>query len=74
MSVKEVNGVKVMSSYTPEDRMPYEKWFRKMKISASSYYENPDGKRKADQIMERVGKDINPKSKFDRFFAVITGA
>jgi hypothetical protein len=74
MKMKEVNGVKVMSSCVPEDRMPYEKWFRKMKISASSYYQNPEAKMKADEIMERVGKNINPKSQFGRFFDVITGA
>lgn len=73
MKMKEVNGVKVMSTAVPEDKIPYEKWFRKMKISTNSYYHNPEAKHKADMIMEGVGKNIAPKSQLDRFFDVITG-
>jgi hypothetical protein len=73
MKPKEINGVKVMSSYTPEDRPTYEKWFKKMKISPMSWYDNPDGKRKADRIMENVGLDIEPKTPRERVLDSLMG-
>jgi fatty-acid desaturase len=70
----EINGVKVRSSYSPQERPDFDKWFKKMKISHVSWYENDEAKRKADRIMERVGKNINPKSQLERFISVIMGA
>jgi hypothetical protein len=62
--VKIMNGVKVMSSYEPKDRPSYYKWIRQLKISHAAWYHDPDGRERADRIMENTGVEI--KSTFEK--------
>ena len=52
---KIVNGVKVLSSAIPEDRPTQDKWLKKLKISEMAWYHHPDGRQRAEEIMESVG-------------------
>jgi hypothetical protein len=58
------NGVKTLSSCTPEERPPYQKWMRMMKISHAAWYHDPDGRERAENIMKNVGVEI--KSEFEK--------
>ena len=50
-----VNGVRVISSYIPDNRPPLNKWIRTMRISQVAWYTSPEGREKAMDIMAPVG-------------------
>lgn len=62
--IKIMNGVKVMSSAQPKERPPYSKWIRQMKISHAAWYHDPDGRQRAERIMEPTGVEV--MSDFER--------
>lgn len=56
------NGIRVMSTVMPDERPDFDKWSKKMRIAPTVWYEHPEGKQRAKQIMEPVGVEIKTLS------------
>ena len=62
--------MRIKETVIPENRPTYRQWVKDMKIGGGAYLTDPDGKQKADRIMEGVGVHRFP-TKFERIFMPI---
>lgn len=49
--------MKLKDTAIPKDRPGFNRWTKQMRMGGVAYYVHPDGKQKADRIMENVGLD-----------------
>lgn len=62
--------MRLKESVIPAGRPSYKEWVKELKIGVGAYVNDPDGKAKADRIMEGVGVHRFP-TKFERIFMPI---
>jgi hypothetical protein len=61
--------IRVSSSAVPESRPTYEEWIRMYNINETAYQNDPDGRAKAERIMNKVGIEYDERTVWE----IVTG-